>query len=132
MAEAGQRPEKANTAVPHEGDHDRIAMLSLNADGTANQHNPEVILSQEAAVEASKRQFSEQAVSAADVELRGVTSRTAADSAIVGTEDGKPDEVVKASELPQDPQVEEATKAHVKAAQSATGAAEGVAKLVKS
>jgi hypothetical protein len=46
-------------------------MLSLNADGTANQHNPEVIGDKAAALAAAKEQFVQQAVSAVDVEERG-------------------------------------------------------------
>lgn len=65
---ADQKP--ANTAVQHEGDHDRVAMLSLKVDGTPDQHNPEIIGDKEFALEATKRQFAEQAVSAADVERR--------------------------------------------------------------
>lgn len=60
----------ANTAVKHEGDHDRVAMLSLKADGTPDQHNPEIIGDKEFALEATKRQFAEQAVSAADAQRR--------------------------------------------------------------
>ena len=131
MAEAGQKPEKVNTAVPYEGDHDRVAMLSLNADGTADQHNPEVIISKEAAVEASKRQFVEQAVSAVDVEKRGAGD-VGGPFAIVGTEDGKPDEQIRASEVRQDPSVEELKKAHDEAAKAASSSAESVEKLVRS
>ena len=64
----------ANTAVQHEGDHDRVAMLSLKADGTPDQHNPEIIGDKEFALEATKRQFAEQAVSAADAERREVAA----------------------------------------------------------
>lgn len=123
MAEAGQTPQKANP-VPYQGDHDRIAMLSLNADGTANQHNPEVILSPEAATEASTRQFQEQAVSAVDTEQRIVATGEA--TAIVGTPEGEPDKVVAASELPQDPSIEAATKEQIEAAQKAGSAAKVV------
>lgn len=123
MAEAGQSAPKANP-VPYQGDHDRVAMLSLNADGTANQHKPEIIISKEAATEASSRQFSEQAVAAVDAEIRG--AGTGPDTAIVGTEDGKPDETTKASDLPQDPSVEELQKAHEGASKKASQSAEQV------
>lgn len=126
MAEASNTPVKANTAVPHQGDHDRVAMLSLNANGTANQHNPEIIISKEAATEAATKQFTEQAVSAADAELRG--AHAANDTTLVG-DDG---ETVKTSELPQDPQIAELKTAHDKASEAATKAAESsVDKLVK-
>lgn len=50
--------------------HDRVVGLSLNADGTPDQNNPEIIGDKEAAIEATKKQFAEFAVSAADHELR--------------------------------------------------------------
>lgn len=58
--------EKGNTAVPVREVGDRVAMLSLNKDGTPDQTNPEIIGDKEFAVEAAKRQFAEQAVSAVD------------------------------------------------------------------
>jgi hypothetical protein len=131
MAEAS-KVEQANKSLPYQGDHDRIAMLSLNADGTADQHNPEVIIDKAAAVEASQTQFAQQAVSAVDVEKRGVTSGLGADSVLVGQEDGTTKEVA-ASEVPQDGSVDELTKAHDAAAKSALSAAESaVGSLVKS
>jgi hypothetical protein len=60
----------ANTAVKNEGDHDRVAMLSLQADGTPDQHNPEIIGDKDAAIKATKVQFAQQAVSAVDAEKR--------------------------------------------------------------
>ncbi|NUP32439.1 MAG: hypothetical protein HOU01_12055 [Streptomycetaceae bacterium] len=66
MAEAGTTPKKANE-VPNHGDHDRVQMLSLKADGTPDQHNPEIIGDKDVAVAAAKEQFKQQAVSAADV-----------------------------------------------------------------
>ena len=53
-----------------QGDHDRVTMLSLNADGTPNQHNPEIIGDKDAALAATKEQFAQQAVSAIDAEKR--------------------------------------------------------------
>ena len=79
MAEAKQTTEAANTAVINEGDHDRVAMLSLRADGTPDQHNPEIIGDKDAAVEATKVQFAQQAVSAVDAEKRAELGLTAAD-----------------------------------------------------
>lgn len=63
MAEA-----KENTAVKGEGDHDRVVMLSLNADGSADQHNPEIIGDKDAAKKAAREQFAQQAVSASESE----------------------------------------------------------------
>lgn len=65
MAEAKDTPKEANE-VPHDGDHDRVQMLSLRANGTPDQHNPEIIGDQETAVKAAQEQFKQQAVSAAD------------------------------------------------------------------
>ena len=65
MAETS-KDKAANTAVQGEGDHDRVVMLSLKADGTPDQHNPEIIGRKEFAVEAAKEQFAQQAVAAVD------------------------------------------------------------------
>ena len=97
----------ANTAVPQNGDHDRVAMLSLKADGTPDQHNPEIIGDKEFAVEAAKRQFAEQAVSAADAEARAAS----ADSA---------------ETVGQDPTISDAQKEHDKVAKAAESRAESV------
>jgi hypothetical protein len=119
MAEAS-KVEQANKSLPHQGDHDRVAMLSLNADGTADQHNPEVIISADAAVEASKIQFAQQAVSAVDVERRGVVT---ADVTLIGQEDGGVTEV-PVGDTPQDPSIEDLKKAHDAAAKTAESNAE--------
>ena len=63
-----------NTAVPQRGDHDRVAMLSLKADGTPDQHNPEIIGDKQFALTATQEQFRQQAVSAVDQAERGVTA----------------------------------------------------------
>lgn len=97
----------ANTAVPQNGDHDRVAMLSLKADGTPDQHNPEIIGDKEFAVEAAKRQFAEQAVSAVDAEARAASA--------------DPAETVG-----QDPAIEDAQKEHDKVAKAAESRAESV------
>jgi hypothetical protein len=52
------------------GDHDRVVMLSVNADGSLDQTNPEIIGDKEQAIEATKRQFAEQAVAAVDATKR--------------------------------------------------------------
>jgi hypothetical protein len=107
-------PQKAaaSNAVPHQGDHDRVAMLSLRADGTHDQHNPEFI-DEEFAREASKVQFAQQAVSAVDAVERSATIDTGA----AGGED-----------VPQDPSIEKLQKAHDKAATAAEKAAESAVK----
>lgn len=97
----------ANTAVPHEGDHDRVQMLSLRADGTPDQHNPEIIGDKETAVKAAQEQFKQQAVSAADVKHAGTGATTVEDA-------------------PQDPSIEAAKAEHDKVAAAAEKAAEKV------
>lgn len=117
-----------NTAVPHQGDHDRVAMLSLKADGTPDQHNPEIIGDPKAATEAAKVQFAEQAVSARDVELRGVTSGAVT---IIGKPDGQADEEVPAT-TGEDPSIAKLTKAHEAAASAGEAAAEKAVKALSS
>lgn len=95
-----------NTAVPQQGDHDRVAMLSLKADGTPDQHNPELIGDKEFAREATRRQFREQAVSAADVAERGAVADTGAET--VG----------------QDPEIEKLQKVHESVEKDAESAAD--------
>lgn len=102
MAEAGTTPKKANP-IQHDGDHDRVQMLSLKADGTPDQHNPEIIGDKEVALEATKEQFRQQAVSAVDAQRIEAAS---------GVEDG-----------PQDPSIQAATEAHEKAVAAAEKAA---------
>lgn len=94
-----------NTAVPHEGDHDRVQMLSLRADGTPDQHNPELIGDKDTSLAATKEQFKQQAVSAADVANAPSGGATVEDA-------------------PQDPSIEAATKEHEKVAAAAEKAAE--------
>ena len=106
MAKATSTESTANTAVPHEGDHDRVQMLSLRADGTPDQHNPELIGDKEVALNAAKEQFKQQAVSAADVAPTGG-----------GT-------VVE--DAPQDPVIAENQAEHKKVATAAEKAAEKV------
>lgn len=90
------------------GDHDRVAMLSLKADGSPDQTDPEFIGDKDAALAATTEQFKQQAVSAADVEVRGVTSGN---------------EKVSTTE---DPTVAEIQKAHEAAASGAESAAKSV------
>lgn len=77
----------ADQVNPITGDHDRVVMLTLNPDGTARQHNPEIIGDKDTAIAAAKVQFAQQAVSAKDVEMRGVSAGD------TGT--GEPDAAVK-------------------------------------
>lgn len=97
-----------NTTVPNQGDHDRVQMLSLRADGTPDQHNPELIGDKEVAVAAAQEQFKQQAVSAADV----ASAPTGGGTTV--------------TDAPQDPTIEAAVKEHEKVA----GAAEKAAKSV--
>lgn len=93
MAEASKTPDVANKAAKG-GDHDRVQMLSVRADGSLDQHDPEIIGDKEVALAAARRQFGEQAVSAVDVAERGVT---AGGGTIVGKPGDEPDEVVPAT-----------------------------------
>ena len=117
MAEASKTPSQGNT-VPAHGDHDRVQMLSLRADGTPDQHNPEIIGDKDVALAAAKEQFAQQAVSAKDVELRGAT-------ASVGVLQGQKDGTVKEVEsTEQDPSIAKLEDAHKGAASAAEKAAE--------
>lgn len=98
-----------NTAVPQHGDRDRVAMLSLKADGTPDQHNPEIIGEREFALDATKEQFKQQAVSAVDQEKRAELFGT-------GTAD--------VEQLEQDPKIAELKDAHESAEKAAESAAE--------
>lgn len=110
--------DAGNTAVPHQGDHDRVQMLSLRADGTPDQHNPEMIGDRDTTLAATKEQFVQQAVSAADVQRNAAGPVT-----LVGQEDGSVKEI-PASEAPQDPSVAAAQAEHQKVADAAAKAAE--------
>lgn len=91
------------------GDHDRVTMLSLRADGSPDQTpGVEIIGDKDAAIAATAEQFKQQAVSAADREIRGVDS---ADVNVSTTED---------------PTVAELQKAHESAAKGADAAAKSV------
>ncbi len=98
--------------------HDRVAMLSLRADGSPDQTNPVIIGDPAFAVAAAKRQFTEQAVAAVDAANRPVP---AGDVTVIGNADG-PDEVVPAT------RGEETAlqAAHVEVAKTAQAAAEAV------
>lgn len=68
------QPTKAVNTAAKGGDHDRVAMLSLKADGSPDQTAPEIIGDKDAALAAATEQFRQQAVSAADVEIRGASA----------------------------------------------------------
>jgi hypothetical protein len=111
MAQANDKAEQVNP-VPHAGDHDRVAMLSLKADGTHDQHNPEIIGDKEFAVAATKRQFAEQSASAVDVAERSaatVAPEVVDDPSIVELRK-KQDAAVKASESAAEKTVESLVK----------------------
>jgi hypothetical protein len=76
---AATKEEKPVNPVANEGDHDRVAMLSLKPDGSPDQHNPEIIGDKDAAVAAAKTQFAQQAVSAVDAEKRAELGLAATD-----------------------------------------------------
>lgn len=100
--------DKGNTAVPKHGDRDRVAMLSLQADGTPDQHNPEIIGEKEFARDATREQFRQQAVSAVDQAKRAELFGTGS----------------SAEELTQDPKIAELQEAHDAAAKDAEKAAD--------
>lgn len=109
MATASETPKQGNV-VPHKGDHDRVAMLSVRADGTLDQHNPEIIGDKELALSATKEQFKQQAVSAVDVTERGVSAGPA--------EEGVQDTSVAELKEKHDAAAEAADKAAEKAVSS--------------
>lgn len=106
MAQASEKTTGPGNTVPHQGDHDRVQMLSVRADGTPDQHNPEFIGDRDATVAVTTEQFRQQAVSAVDVTERGVSAGTG----------GEPVE--------QDPTVAALQEKHQSAADAAAGAAE--------
>jgi hypothetical protein len=93
--------------VDASGAHDRVAMLSLRADGTPDQVAPEIIGDKNAAVAAAKEQFAQQAVSAVD-EAQRLEARAGS------------------GEVAEDPSIAEAKKVHDAAAKAAESKAESV------
>ena len=108
MAES--KAAAAVNKVDEAGAHDRVAMLSLRADGTPDQTAPEIIGDKDAAIEAAKVQFAQQAVSAVDEEKRPALD-------LGGTVNG---------EVADDPSIAELKKAHDSAAKAAESKAESV------
>lgn len=107
MAEAQKKVADAPVAdgVPH----DRVVGLSLRKDGTPDQHDPELIGDKEAALEATKKQFAEFAVSAVDAEKR-------AEHGLAGQDEGDT----------SDKQIDALKKDHDKVAAAAEKKAESV------
>lgn len=93
------------------GDHDRVAMLSLKADGTPDQTDPEIIGDKDRAVEAAKEQFAQQAVAAVDADKR-------AELGLGGAEEGDTSDAV----------IDKLKAEHDKAAKAAEKKAESVVK----
>ena len=89
--------------------HDRVVSLSLKADGTPDQNNPEIIGDKDAAIEATKKQFAEFAVSAADQRLRQETG-------LAGTDEGST----------ADAQIDKLKAEHDKVAKAAESKAESL------
>jgi hypothetical protein len=115
-----------NTAVPSNpvhGDHDRVAMLSLKADGTPDQTaGVEIIGNKEFALAATREQFAQQAVSAAEQARVTSVPMMTVDDGKGGTKE------VPASEAPQDPSIagrKEEHEAIVKDAEKAADATVG-------
>lgn len=99
-----------NTAVPDaaHGDHDRVAMLSLNPDGTPDQTaGVEIIGDKSFAQAATREQFQQQAVSAADQ----VRAQSLPMMGVV-------------EDAPQDPSIQAVQDEHAKIADAAIKAAD--------
>lgn len=73
-SDTGVLQDKPTTKAAEHGDHDRIAMPSVRADGSWDQNNPEVIGDLDTAVQAAREQAAVRASSAVDVAARGVTT----------------------------------------------------------
>ena len=94
---------KAPTPAVVPADHDRVAMVSWRADGTADQTKPEMIGDKDAALAATTTQLRERAVSAAD---QALVQTAAVDGGAVG------------EDSPEDPDIEKAKEAHEQAAEA--------------
>jgi hypothetical protein len=110
MSEAKPKTNGAagNTGVSVHGDRDRVAMLSLNADGTPDQTSPQLIGDRQLALDGTREQFRQQAVSAVDQEKRALLFG-------VGS---------TGEQLEQDPTIAELQTAHQAAEQAADSAAD--------
>ena len=119
----------ARLAIGADDPVDELAQRLLTlwrADGTPDQHNPEIIGDKDVAKQAAREQFTQQAVSAADV------AESSEPVMLVGQEDGSVKEV-KVSGAPQDPSIADRQSEHEKVAKSAQSAADkAVDSLTKS
>lgn len=106
MADSKKTETATETATVETGDHDRVAMLSIAADGTPDQTNPEIIGDKDAALAATKEQFSQIAVARVDADAR--------------------EDVATSDEIPQDAGVADRQKKHEAAVKSAEKQAESV------
>jgi hypothetical protein len=104
-------PTPTKGAAP--GAPDRVAMLSIAKDGTPDQHDPH-FLDEDFAREATRKQFTERAVSVIDETKRPELGLTLGGGS--------------AEETKLDPPIEELRKAHEAAAKDAEGAADALAK----
>jgi len=105
MAEA----KGTNTAVPTHGDVDRVQMMSLRADGSPDQTPGfEMVGDRDVALEQTREQFRQQAVSAVDQVARGV-------SGTGGT---------SVEDAPQDPTIAALQSEHERASDNAVKAAD--------
>jgi len=93
-------------------------MLSLKADGTPDQLAPEIIGDKEFAQAATREQFKQQAVSAADSARVTSVPMMTVDDGNGGTKE------VPASEAPQDPTIQERVDEHEQIAKDAEQAAD--------
>jgi hypothetical protein len=111
MAESKSNPTPRTTdtdkPVAAQADHDRVAMLSIQKDGTPDQTDPEFIGPKDAAIEATTEQLSQIAVAAVD----------AAEGPVGGAEE---------PEQRQDAAIAERQKLHEKAAAGAEKQAEAL------
>lgn len=120
MSEVPQKATpKVNAAVPTA--HDRVAVLSVRADGTHDQLNPELINDVDETKAYTRRQFTEQAIGEAD---RQANAGLVGPTTIIGTKEGEPDKIVPASEVDQDPSIASAKAEHEKVQAAAEKAAD--------
>jgi hypothetical protein len=56
----GSQAKEVKPTTPYSGLHDRVQMISLNADGTAAQHHPELLGDYDASVAELQERFTQQ------------------------------------------------------------------------
>ena len=69
-AKSTEKAVASGAPVVSTNDHDRVVALSVRVDGSLDQHDPEIIGDKEAALDATKEQFRQIAVSAVDADKR--------------------------------------------------------------